>query len=133
MFAYKNSGEPMAFCINCFKKIESMYEPCPHCGAPPIKKSQPDPTEERKLLMKKIEEAPAEEREELISRLEIDRIMKRGIECYLNGKAWLAVKDRDRARKEFQRALKYFDRVLKIDSTNRDARDFRAKASQKIL
>ena len=56
----------MAFCVNCFKKIESMHEPCPYCDAPAIKKALPNKEEERKLIIKRIEEAPEEERLELM-------------------------------------------------------------------
>jgi tetratricopeptide (TPR) repeat protein len=109
-----------------------MYEPCPHCGAPALKRNLPNKEEERKLLVKKLEDAPVEEREHLIEQIEMERIFKRGLECYANGKAWLAVKNRERARKDFQRALKYFDQVLKIDSTNTEAREYRAKTARKI-
>jgi tetratricopeptide (TPR) repeat protein len=113
-------------------KIDSMYESCPHCGAPAIKKNQPNIEEERKLIIKRIEEVPVEERGNLLVQIEIERIFKRGLECYANGKAWLAVKNRERARKDFQRALKYFNQVLKIDSTNNEAREYRAKTARKI-
>jgi hypothetical protein len=54
---------------------------------------------------------------------EIDRLTQRGDDCFNSGKAWLGAKDRSRARKEFQRAFKYYETILKLDPSNVKARD----------
>ena len=64
--------------------------------------------------------------------LEIARLMKRGDECFSSGKAWIGAKDRSRARKEFQRALNYYETVLKLDPDFEPAREARAKCLFKM-
>ena len=63
---------------------------------------------------------------------EIERLLKRGDECFSSGRAWLGAKDRSRARKEFQRAYNYYNTVLKLDPDNQPARDARAKCLFKM-
>jgi hypothetical protein len=63
---------------------------------------------------------------------EIDRLMKRGEECFKSGKAWLGAKDRSRARKEFQRAFKYYEIILKLDPDYEPAREARSKCLFKM-
>ena len=66
------------------------------------------------------------------SKLELERLVNRGDECFKSGKAWLGAKDRTRARKEFQRAFKYYETALKLDPTNEKVRDMRAKCLFKM-
>jgi tetratricopeptide (TPR) repeat protein len=120
----------MAFCINCFKKIDSMREPCPHCGAPALYKSNESPDIDTGNM--DLDNIPEAEKGDVQKNLEIQRLLKRGIECFNKGKAWVATNDRARAKKDFQRAVKYFERVLKLDPSNREARDFRTKSVQKM-
>jgi len=122
----------MTFCFTCFKKIDSLREPCPYCGAPALKKeAEPEPLPQDFLL-----DSNDPEKEMMIKEYaveaEIHRLMKRGIECYNKGKAWLATKNKQSARKDFQRAVRYFDSVLKIDPGNQRARELRAKSMHKI-
>jgi len=63
---------------------------------------------------------------------EVERLLKRGEDCFKSGKAWLGAKDRTRARKEFQRAFKYYETVLKIDPDNEVAREARTKCLFKM-
>jgi hypothetical protein len=63
---------------------------------------------------------------------EIDRLMKRGAERFKSGKAWLGAKNRPRARKEFQRAFKYYETILKLDPEFGPAKEARAKCLLKM-
>lgn len=95
------------------------------------KEAVPEP-----LPLEALRDSGDPEKEEMIKEYtinaEIQRLMKRGIECYNTGKAWLATKNRQSARKDFQRAVKYFDTVLKIDPENQQAKELRAKSMHKI-
>ncbi len=64
--------------------------------------------------------------------LELERLVKRGDECFTSGKKWLGAKDRTRARKEFQRAFNYYDTALKMDPTNSKIREMRSKCLFKM-
>lgn len=122
----------MPFCFNCLKNIDSLYEPCPHCGTPPLKKSPKPIQVQKEELINQLSGVSETEKQDIIIKIETERLLERGIECFNKGKAWLSIKNRTAARKEFQRALKYFDSVLKVDPVNKVARDYRSKASQKI-
>ena len=63
---------------------------------------------------------------------EIERLAQRGDDCFKSGKAWLGAKDRTRARKNFQRAFKYYETILKLDPSNEKARDARSKCLFKM-
>jgi hypothetical protein len=63
---------------------------------------------------------------------EIDRLMKRGAERFKSGKAWLGAKNRPRARREFQRAFKYYENILKMDPEYGPAKEARAKCLLKM-
>lgn len=65
-------------------------------------------------------------------RLQVSRLMERANERFEAGRAWLGSKERAKARKEFERAFNYYGEILKIDPTNPQAREFRAKCLQKI-
>lgn len=122
----------MPFCFNCFNKIETLRLPCPHCGAPALYKNKVIEGEPDRDIKKKIEELPREELENYLNEEECERLFKRGFDCYTKGKAWLAQKDRQKARTELQRALKYFENILKIDPAHERARELRAKCVQKM-
>jgi tetratricopeptide (TPR) repeat protein len=63
---------------------------------------------------------------------EIDRLMKRAEERFKSGKAWLGAKNRPRARREFQRAFKYYENILKLDPDFGPAKEARAKCLLKM-
>jgi hypothetical protein len=63
---------------------------------------------------------------------EVARLMKRGEECFNSGKSWLGAKDKTRARKDFQRAFKYYETILKLDPENDTAKEARAKCLLKM-
>jgi hypothetical protein len=124
--------EKMTFCVYCLKKIDSLHEPCPYCSAPPVKKSKIDHTEQHTELIKQIENAAPEEKIEYLNKFEAERLFSRGLECFNKGKAYHATKNRSSARKEFQRALKYFEQLLQIDPVNPEVRELRSKCLQKM-
>jgi tetratricopeptide (TPR) repeat protein len=122
----------MSFCFNCFRKLETLREPCPYCSAPALKKEKSDPLELNPEDVRRLENLPQYELEGYVGEMEIDRLLKRGQQCYQQGKAWIAMKNRKNARKDFQRALKYYENVLRLDSSNNEAREFRGKCLQKM-
>jgi tetratricopeptide (TPR) repeat protein len=65
-------------------------------------------------------------------KLEIERLIQRGDDCFKSAKAWQGAKDKSRARKDYQRAFKYYDSVLKMDPENNKIRDLRAKCLFKM-
>ena len=65
-------------------------------------------------------------------KLETERMIKRGDECFSSGRAWLGAKKRKLARREFQRAFKYYDNVLKLDPNNEKVREARSKCLLKM-
>ncbi len=128
----------MTKCSSCGASLADDVAVCPICNA-----SQPQNyNEELDNIDKKLSSSPsllfknelyensfgnADERE-----FEVDRLLKRGDECFQSGKAWLGAKDRTRARKEFQRAFKYYETILKIDPDNEVAREARTKCLLKM-
>lgn len=78
-------------------------------------------------LILEISEHDAEQK-----KLETERMIKRGNECFSSGRAWLGAKKRKLARKEFQRAFKYYDNVLKLDPNNEKVREARSKCLLKM-
>jgi tetratricopeptide (TPR) repeat protein len=72
------------------------------------------------------------EDERMDNEAELERLIKRGDECFNAGKKWLGAKDRSRARKDFQRAFNYYDTALKIDPNNDRIREARSKCLFKM-
>ena len=66
------------------------------------------------------------------NKAELERLIKRGDECFNAGKKWLGAKERTRARKDFQRAFNYYDTALKIDPDNGRIREARSKCLFKM-
>ena len=122
----------MTFCVYCFKKIDSLRMKCPHCGAPPVYKSDFNSFGQSSIKQAEIDGIPESDKENYLAGLEIKRLFSRGLECYETGRAYLTSKNLSTARRDFQRALKYFEAILKIDPANKEAREFRSKCLQKM-
>ena len=124
----------MGKCVKCSSILGEDVEICPICGAD---QSTGDfveiPNVDNKLTS-----APSILSQELIEseeqekKLEVERLVKRGDECFKSGKAWLGAKDRPRARKDFQRAFNYYETALKILPENEKVREMRAKCLFKM-
>ena len=65
-------------------------------------------------------------------KFELARLMERANARFEAGRAWLGSKDRAKARREFERAFKYYGEILKVNPTHQQAREYRAKCLQKI-
>ena len=122
----------MTFCVYCFKKIDSLRDPCPYCGAPAVYKSDFNTFGRQGDKTNDIENITESEKDDYIIKSEVSRLYSRGMECYKTGRAYLASKNKSSARREFQRALKYFETILKIDPTHIEARELRSKCLQKM-
>ena len=128
----------MSNCVKCNSILSDNVEVCPICGA-----NQPI-NEDRKLdnIDRKLSSSPnilstgiSEYNSEYASEnpeQELERLKKRGDECFNSGKKWLGAKDRTRARKEFQRAFNYYDTALKIQPNNETIRELRSKCLFKM-
>jgi hypothetical protein len=77
-----------------------------------------------------VQDTSGEDPEE--KKLEAGRLIKRGDDCFDSGKAWLGAKNRAHARKDFQRAFKYYNCVLRLDPTNDKVREARSKCLLKM-
>ena len=152
----------MAFCENCYAEIRIGERTCPQCGnqqrlwweecglkgifketpsrtsiRPEASSFEPinDPNPNTTL---ESENMDSEDQEDFSSfdleqmQPHVDRLLERAQERYEAGRAWLGSKDRIKARREFQKAFNYFGEVLKLDPSNEQAREFRAKCLQKI-
>jgi tetratricopeptide (TPR) repeat protein len=124
----------MGKCVKCSSILGEGVEICPICGAD---QSTGDfveiPNVDNKLTSgPSILSQELIESEEQDRKLEVDRLIKRGDECFNSGKAWLGAKDRSRARKDFQRAFNYYETALKILPDNERVREMRAKCLFKM-
>jgi hypothetical protein len=124
----------MSKCIKCSSLLGDEVDVCPICGAgqPSKNDAQIDNvteplTNSPNFLAQLDNEEPIEDKKQ-----EIERLVQRGDECFSSGKAWLGAKDRTRARKEFQRAFKYYETVLKMDPANEKIREARSKCLFKM-
>lgn len=124
----------MAKCIKCSSFLNVDVTVCPICGAgqpthndPKIDNIDNKLSSSPSFLSQGTEEDDPKERE-----LEIKRLIQRGDDCFKSGKAWLGAKDRNRARKEFQRAFNYYDTVLKMEPNNERIREARSKCLFKM-
>ncbi len=126
----------MGYCIECGAMVGADVEKCPICGAKqptveyvdldgvPIR--QIDPTSSTRNGNGSAGTNIQKQQDEVL------RLLGRGDECFESGKAWLGMKDRVRARKEFQRAFKYYETVLKLDPNNEMACKGRAGCMSKM-
>jgi RNA polymerase subunit RPABC4/transcription elongation factor Spt4 len=119
--------------MNCGTILGEHAEFCPVCDSEKLYHDNPGMDNVDKKLSSSPSLMSEYIGEETIDNpIEIERLIKRGEECYRSGKAWQGAKDRTRARKEFQRAFKYYEIVLKIDPENEAAREARAKCLFKM-
>lgn len=124
----------MGKCVKCSSILGEEVEICPICGAD---QSTGDYVEIANVD-NKLTSAPSILSQELIEseeqdkKSEVERLVKRGDECFKSGKAWLGAKDRPRARKDFQRAFNYYETALKILPENEKVREMRAKCLFKM-
>ncbi|WP_455392062.1 hypothetical protein [[Eubacterium] cellulosolvens] len=123
----------MAKCIKCSSLLGNGVEVCPICGAgqPPrdeVIDNVTDTLTSSPSILNKYDNGESYEDKQK----EIERLVQRGDECFSSGKAWLGAKDRTRARKEFQRAFKYYETVLKMDPNNARIREARSKCLFKM-
>ena len=124
----------MGKCVKCSSILGEDVEICPICGAD---QSTGDFVEIANVD-NKLTSAPSILSQEFIvsegqdKKLEVERLVKRGDECFKSGKAWLGAKDRSRARKDFQRAFNYYETALKILPDNEKVREMRAKCLFKM-
>lgn len=124
----------MVSCISCGSTLGDEVIICPICGADQSSAKDVDLDNVSKKLVSSASILIHGTTEENISekKLEIERLIKRGDECFDSGKAWHGAKDKSRARKEFQRAFKYYESVLKLDPSNGKIREARAKCLFKM-
>ena len=124
----------MGNCKECNATLSEDVEVCPICGCEQAsdnnvkidnidKKLTSSPT----ILTQPISDNNLEEK-----KLELERLVKRGNECFSSGRAWLGAKDRTRARKEFQRAFNYYENALKMNPNHEKAREMRSKCLFKM-
>jgi tetratricopeptide (TPR) repeat protein len=124
----------MPHCIKCNSILGDNVVECPICGAyqdngDDVKIDNINKTLSNSPNVMNIEYS-GESYED--SKLELERLINRGDECFKSGKLWLGAKNRTRARKEFQRAYKYYETALKLDPNNEKVRDMRSKCLFKM-
>lgn len=124
----------MICCIKCGSNLGDEVEICPICGANQSSAEDVDLDNISKKLTNSATILIHGKTEEDVmgTKLEIERLIKRGDECFDSGKKWLGAKDRSRARKDFQRAFNYYEHVLKMEPGNDKVRDLRAKCLSKM-
>ena len=124
----------MGKCVKCSSILGEDVEICPICGADQSTGDYVEiPNVDNKFTSgPSILSQELIELEEKDKKLEVDRLIKRGDECFNSGKAWLGAKDRSRARKDFQRAFNYYETALKILPDNERVREMRAKCLFKM-
>ncbi|MFW9882416.1 MAG: hypothetical protein ACFFG0_55850 [Candidatus Thorarchaeota archaeon] len=124
----------MSNCIKCNSILSDNVEVCPICGA----SQNSGDSSYVNNIDKKLSNTPnmlvsgPSEYDNSNNAMELERLIKRGDECFTSGKKWLGVKDRTRARKEFQRAFNYYDTALKIQPDNDKVRELRSKCLFKM-
>jgi RNA polymerase subunit RPABC4/transcription elongation factor Spt4 len=130
----------MTHCMNCGTILGDEVEVCPICDARQLyrpynninnfdTKFTNKPT---RVSQSGYDNTHIDEELSTDELVEIERLVRRAEECFNSGKAWLGSKDRSRARKEFQRAFKYYETILKIDPDNEIAKENRAKCLLKM-
>ena len=124
----------MAYCIECSTTLGNDVELCPICGSyqeicgnGSIDNIDKKLNTSTTVLFNKISDGQVLNNEQ-----EIERLIKRGEECFNSGKLWLGAKERRRARKEFQRAFNYYETVLKLDPKHELAKEARARCLGKM-
>ena len=110
-FCHLNLRDRDMTCPNCFTDVSAVYE-----------EKRDDPFQSLDTSA-----VPPENYEE------IGRLMVRGKECYERGAYWLSMKDHKRARTEFQRAMRLFDKALQLDSRHPEARAYRERCLARII
>ena len=124
----------MTNCIKCNSILSDNVEVCPICGAtqPISEESKMDNINKQLSSSPSILSSSTSAYDSANPELELERLIKRGDECFDSGKKWLGAKDRIRARKEFQRAFNYYDTALKIQPNNDRIRELRSKCLFKM-
>jgi len=126
----------MGYCIECRAIIGADVEKCPICGTnqPTVEYVNLDgvPTRQTNTASSTHTGTGCAGTNIQNQQDEVWRLLGRGDECFESGKAWLGMKDRVRARKEFQRAFNYYETVLKLDPNNEKARNARAGCISKM-
>ena len=124
----------MVSCIKCNSTLGDNVITCPICGTNQSSAEAVDLDNVSKQLTSSatIMIQGDSEDEYVDTKLEVERLIKRGDDCFNSGKKWRGTKDRSRARREFQRAFKYYETVLKLDPTNEKARNARSKCLMKM-
>jgi hypothetical protein len=124
----------MASCIKCSSTLGDEVIVCPICGADQSSANDVDLDNVSKKLTSSatIMIHGTSEQDHMDKKLQIERLIKRGDECFQAAKKWLGAKDRSRARKDYERAYNYYDRVIKLDPTNAKIRELRQKCLFKM-
>ena len=124
----------MVSCIKCGSTLGSEVIICAICGADQssAKDVNLDNVSKQLTSSATILVHGTSEEEILENKLEIERLIKRGDDCFKSAKAWQGAKDKSRARKDYQRAFKYYDNVLKLDPNNERVREARGKCLFKM-
>ena len=124
----------MISCIKCGSTLGSDVYICPICGANQSSANDVDLDNVSRKLSSSASILIRDTSEEDImeQKLEIERLIKRGDECFKSAKAWQGAKDKSKARKEYQRAFKYYETVLRLDPNNERIREARAKCLFKM-
>lgn len=124
----------MSNCGKCNSILSDNVKVCPICGAT----QNLDDAANVDNINKRLSSTPsiliteASEYDSADDEMELERLIKRGEECFNSGKKWLGAKDRPRARKEFQRAFNYYDTALKLQPDNDRIRELRSKCLFKM-
>jgi hypothetical protein len=124
----------MSNCIKCNSILSDNVEVCPICGAT----QNLGDTASVDNIDRKLSSTPSilasgtSEYDIANDEMEMERLIKRGEECFNSGKKWLGAKDRSRARKDFQRAFNYYDTALKLQPNNDKIRELRSKCLFKM-
>lgn len=131
----------MPICPRCNTWLEVNEEVCPICGATKydiepkvveeVKRGEDEMAETAKTRQEAIVEPSMTDEDKTLR--EINRQYQRGLECMDAGRKWHAMKNKTQSRREFQRAIKYFERVLKLDPEYKEARVNRDKCLHKII
>ena len=130
----------MVTCMNCGALLGDDVEICPLCGVNQLLAAETKVNIPVKEPIHPLPGAAQESTQDTTAHDEAgtersqntSRLIQRGDECYNRGKSWLRMGDRNRARKEFQRAFNYYETVLKLDPGNKTAREARNKCLSKI-
>jgi tetratricopeptide (TPR) repeat protein len=118
----------MPICPKCSTWLDIHEALCPICGAP---KPDETPAKDTSPAQESLETTKVDTADR--TRAEIERLYRRGIECMETARKWHAMKNKYQSNREYQRAIKYFERVLKLDPTHEDARFKRDRCLYKIV